>query len=143
MATTGHYAKLHKGYELPPLRKEISLEAATKFAPPGPNFHNDPQAASKWGFPRPVAMGLMSHDYLAELVGSVLGTGWINGGELSVAFIKPVFVGDIITARGRVTDVVKLGDGTAIVTFDLWCENDAGQMTTVGKASGSTRVEGK
>jgi len=54
---------------------------------------------------------------------------------MSVTFVQPVYAGDRLTVRGVVKELRP--EGAAIrVVVDVWCENQHGQKTAVGTASG-------
>jgi acyl dehydratase len=52
-----------------------------------------------------------------------------------VAFIKPVYVGDRLTVHGVVKEK-RPEDGATRVVVDVWCENQHGEKTAAGTASG-------
>jgi acyl dehydratase len=52
-----------------------------------------------------------------------------------MAFIKPVYAGDRLTVHGVVKDKRPENDGTRVVV-EVWCENQHGDKTAVGTASG-------
>jgi acyl dehydratase len=64
-----------------------------------------------------------------------LGEGFVKGGKMSVAFIKPVLAGDTLTVRGHVKSKEAEGANTR-VTVEFSCENQQGVKTMVGTASG-------
>jgi len=66
----------------------------------------------------------------------LLGAGFVKGGSMSVAFIKPVFAGDRLTVHGCVTDKYQ-DKGVTRVIVEVWCENQRGEKTAVGTASGA------
>lgn len=121
--------------ELPPLRKEISLDRMRLFTSwTNLNIHTDWDVAKKAGLPTPVAQGLMSHAYISEMLTNFFGESWLKGGKLSVTFIRYTVPGDIITARGVLREKVR--EGSAIrFNCEVWCENQAGEKTVVGTAS--------
>jgi acyl dehydratase len=63
------------------------------------------------------------------------GEGFIRGGRISVAFIKPVLAGETLTAHGRIKSREQEG-GKTRVTVEVWCANQDGVKTMVGTASG-------
>lgn len=65
----------------------------------------------------------------------LLGAGFVKGGSMSVAFIKPVYVGDRLTVHGTVKERRQESGATRIVV-DVWCENQHGEKTAAGTASG-------
>jgi len=64
-----------------------------------------------------------------------LGEGFVRGGKMSVAFIKPVLAGDTLTMHGAVKSMDAEGEQKR-VTVEFWCENQQGVKTMVGTASG-------
>ena len=124
------------GEELPTLNKTISQRQIDSFSGVRPNsIHTDPDWARKKGFRAPLAQAMMSTAYVSQLMVDFLGEGFVKGGKMSVAFIKPVIVGDTLTLHG----VVKSRQpdaGRTRVTVEVWCENQDGVHTMVGTASG-------
>lgn len=64
--------------------------------------HSDPVAAQSVGLRGPVAYSLHYYGHVSHIMTRSYGQRWIEGGEMSVAFIKPVCAGDDV--------VVKVGD---------------------------------
>ena len=64
--------------------------------------HSDPVAAKSVGLRGPVAYSLHYYGHVGHIMTRVYGQRWTEGGEMSVAFIKPVCAGDEV--------VVKVGD---------------------------------
>ncbi len=84
----------------------------------------------------------MSADYISELMTGVFGQGWFLGGRLSLAFVRPALCGDTLTANGRVTERIYEGSFTRHV-YQVWCENQHGEMVAVGTASGLLPTAGE
>ena len=53
---------------------------------------------------------------------------------MSTVFLKPVFVGDVITAGAMVKEKIPEGRGTRIV-LETWCDNQNGDRVLAGTAS--------
>ena len=124
------------GGELPPLTKSIGQRQIDCYSGVRPHsIHTDPEWARKKGFRAPLAQAMMSTAYASQLMMQFAGEGFVKGGRMSVSFIKPVFVGDTLTVRGRVKSREPDGD-KARVTVEVWCENQDGVKTMVGTASG-------
>jgi acyl dehydratase len=66
---------------------------------------------------------------------TLLGAGFVKGGSMSVAFVQPVYAGDRLTVRGVVKELRSEAGRTRVVV-DVWCENQHGQKTALGTASG-------
>lgn len=123
------------GQELPPLKKEITLNWMRLFSGwSNRNIHTDWEYAEKAGFPAPIAQGLMSHAYLSEMLTNFFGESWLKGGKLSIAFLHYTLPGNTITAKGVITN--KKTDGSAVrFEIEVWCENQSGQKTVAGTAT--------
>jgi acyl dehydratase len=129
-------AEAQVGEELPALTKPIGQRQIDCYSGVRPNsIHTDPEWARKKGFRAPLAQAMMSTAYVSQLMVQFCGAGFVKGGKMSVAFIKPVVVGDTLTVHGTVKSRETEGDKTR-VTVEVWCENQDGVKTMVGTASG-------
>jgi len=98
------------------------------------NQHTDPEDAKMHGHSDAVVQGLCSAAYISEICTGFFGPAWLTTGRLSTAFIRPVIVTDTITAAALVKRLEKEGDRTRL-WLDVWCKNQRGELTTVGRAS--------
>ena len=129
------------GVALPPLVKEISQRKIDVYSGVKPySIHTDEAWARKKGFRAPLAQAMMSTAYVSELMTRFVGSGFVKGGTLSMVFIKPVFVGDRLTVHGVVKERQAEGSATRVIV-EVWCENQDGEKTAVGTASGLIRGE--
>ena len=130
--------RLKAGTELPPLKKTISQRQIDCYSGVRPkSIHTDVEWAKQKGFPAPLAQALMSTAYVSQMMVRWLGTGFVQGGRISASFIKPVIVGETLTARAVIKSTEDVG-GRPHVTVECWCENQEGVKTLVGSASGFT-----
>ena len=124
------------GGELPPLTKTIAQRQIDCYSGVRPHsIHTDPEWARQKGFRAPLVQAMMSTAYVSQLMMQFAGEGFVKGGRMSVSFIKPVFVDETLTVRGRVKSREAEGDRTR-VTVEVWCENQDGVKTMIGTASG-------
>jgi len=129
------------GDTLPPLTKDLTQRKIDVYSGVKPHsIHTDETWARTKGFRAPLAQAMMSTAYVSELMTRFLGAGFVKGGTLSMVFIKPVFVGDQLTVHGVVKERRAEGDAVRIVV-EVWCQNQDGDTTAVGTASG--RLPGK
>ena len=127
------------GVALPPLVKEISQRRIDVYSGVKPySIHTDEAWARKKGFRAPLAQAMMSTAYVSELMTRFVGSGFVKGGAMSMVFIKPVYVGDRLTVHGVVKERQAEGSATRVIV-DVWCENQDGEKTAVGTASGLIR----
>ena len=134
--------ELTAGYELPYLIKSITFEKIRMFTGwmGESNPHTNVEFAKSVGLPTAVAQGLMSHTYIIELLTRFFGRDWLEGGEISVYFVKPVFEGDKQYAKATIRDRKTVPEGI-LFTLDVWCENQFKEQTAVGTASFTLRSE--
>lgn len=124
------------GDALPTLTKTIVQRQIDCFSGVRPkSIHTDVEWAKQKGFRAPLVQAMMSTAYVTQLMVHFLGEGFVRGGRMSVAFIKPVYAGDTLTVHGRIASREADGDATR-VTVDVWCENADGVKTMAGTASG-------
>jgi acyl dehydratase len=137
--TTVDARTIRIGQELPSLVKEIGQRRIDAYSGVRVrSIHTDEAFAKAKGFRAPLAQAMMSTAYVSEMMTHLLGAGFVRGGTISMAFVKPVFAGDRLTVRGTVKDAQPESGATRIVV-DVWCENQDGQKTAVGTASGLLR----
>jgi acyl dehydratase len=124
------------GQELPPLVKDVPQRKIDAYSGVRPNYiHSDEAFARKRGFRAPLAQAMMSTAYVSELMTRFVGAGFVKGGTMSMTFIKPVLAGDRLTVRGVVKER-RPEHGRTRVVVEVWCENQGGDKTAVGTASG-------
>jgi len=104
------------------------------------SIHTDEAFAREKGFRAPLAQGMMSTAYVSEMMTALCGAGFVKGGTMSMTFVKPVYAGDRLTVHGVVREV-RPEDGATRVVVEVWCENQDGDKTAVGTASGLLRGE--
>src|ERR687888_2453380 len=91
------------GQALPPLEKELTQRHIDAYSGVRTrSIHTDEAWARRKGFRTTLAQGMMSTAYVSEMMTRLLGAGFIRGGTISVAFIKPVLAGDRLIVRGVV-----------------------------------------
>jgi acyl dehydratase len=124
------------GQKLPSLVKDISQRRIDAYSGVRPrSIHSDEAWARQKGFRTCLAQGMMSTAYVSQMMVKLLGPGFGRGGTLSMAFIKPVYAGDRLTVHGVVKDK-QPDNGATRVTVEVWIENQDGEKTAVGHASG-------
>jgi acyl dehydratase len=124
------------GQELPPLEKSLTQRHIDAYSGVRVrSIHTDEAWARQKGFRTTLAQGMMSTAYVSEMMTALLGAGFVKGGTMSVAFVQPVYAGDRLTVRGVVRELRPEPGGTRVVV-EVWCENQHGQKTAAGTASG-------
>ena len=124
------------GGELPQLVKDVSQRRIDAYSGVRPRYiHSDERWAWAKGFRTCLAQGMMSTAYVSEMMTRFVGAGFVKGGKLSMSFIKPVYAGDRLTVHGIIKEKHPEGNATRVVV-EVWCENQDGEKTAVGTASG-------
>jgi acyl dehydratase len=133
MATT---EQITPGRELPRLVKDVSQRKIDAYSGVRPRYiHSDESWAQAKGFRTCLAQGMMSTAYVSEMMTRFAGAGFVKGGTMSMSFVKPVYAGDRLTVHGVIKEKHPEGDRTRVVV-EVWCENQHGQKTAIGTASG-------
>ena len=111
--------QVHVGDELPTLERVVTREDVKEYADASGDqnpLHLDDDAAKAAGFPGVIAHGMYTMSHLATFI--VRWAGDVSAlTRLRVQFRAPVFAGETIVARGKVTDV-QTDRRTA--TLDVW-----------------------
>lgn len=124
------------GQELPSLARQPTQRRIDAYSTVrAHSIHSDEAWAQAKGFRTCLAQGMMSTAYISEMMTRFLGAGFVKGGSLSIAFVKPVYAGDRLTVRGVVKDK-RQEDGRTRVVVEVTCTNQNGQQTAIGTASG-------
>ena len=124
------------GQVLPSLVKDVSQRRIDVYSGVRPcSIHSDEAWARQKGFRTCLAQGMMSTAYVSQLMVKLLGPGFARGGTMSMAFIKPVYAGDRLTAHGIIQDK-QSDNGATRVVVEVWVENQHGEKTAVGHATG-------
>ena len=124
------------GQALPSLVKDVSQRRIDAYSGVRPrSIHSDEAWARQKGFRDCLAQGMMSTAYASQLMVKLLGPGFARGGTMSMAFIKPVYAGDRLTVHGVIKDKQRDGGATRVVV-EVWVENQHGEKTAVGHATG-------
>src|SRR5207247_9895758 len=124
------------GQELPPLEKDLTQRHIDAYSGVRTrSIHTDEAWARAKGFRTCLAQGMMSTAYVSEMMTRLLGAGFVKGGTMSMAFVQPVFAGDRLSVHGVVKER-RPERGRTRVVVEVGCDNQHGQKTAVGEASG-------
>ncbi len=99
-------------------------------------MHVNEEFAKKSRFGKRIAHGCISSGLISAVIGMKLpGPGAIYAGQ-TVKFVKPVLIGDTITARARVLDKFTKKNGELkFLKIETNCYNQAGECVTEGEAT--------
>ena len=134
--STSTVAAIEIGQELPSLIRQPTQRRIDAYSTVrAHSIHSDESWAQAKGFRTCLAQGMMSTAYVSDMMIRLLGSGFVKGGTMSIAFVKPVYAGDRLTVRGVVKDK-RREDGRTRVIVEVSCTNQHGQQTAIGTASG-------
>lgn len=95
-------------------------------------IHLDNDYAANTQFGKRIVQGMLTASLFSAIFANDLpGEGSIYLGQ-NIKFIKPVFIGDTITATVTITNI---REGRNIITFDTICTNQDGQTVIKGDAT--------
>jgi 3-hydroxybutyryl-CoA dehydratase len=91
-------------------------------------IHLDDSAAQLIGLERRIAHGMIGGAVLSRMMARNLGELWATCGRLDVAFVKPVHVGETVTAIGEWDNaagayLVQVGvEGAVVIVGEAWLD---------------------
>lgn len=91
-------------------------------------IHLDAEFAAKTPMKGVIAHGTMSMNLIWQAITGTFGMDAAGGAELDIRFIRPVRLGDVVTAGGEASSE---GDGR----FKVWVRNQAGEPVIEGTAT--------
>lgn len=113
--------------------KVITAEDVFKFADASGDFnplHIDDDYAQRTQFGRRIAHGILTAGVISTVLGSEIpGVGCVFV-ELHIKFLKPVFIGDTVTATATVMEIIN----PRRVRLMVACANQAGEDVALGNA---------
>jgi acyl dehydratase len=132
-----YFEAVKVGDELPPLVKPPvdRLQIARYVAAAqdwNPLYIDEPHAKNA-GFPSALAPGMIAMGFLGELASE-----WVRGARMKrfqARFVKIVWPGDVLTARGRVMDRRFEEGGRYAMDLEVWAENQRGELVVKGIAT--------
>ncbi len=131
-----HWEDISIGDEFTPLTKKPTTKTIVMWAGAVDAYgdiHFDKDAALRDGFKGVILHGDMLGAYLMELLIDNIGnSGFIS--SISYRHTMANYPDRSYTCRARATGKSEI-DGKAYVDLDVWIDNEAGEKTTVGKAS--------
>lgn len=96
-------------------------------------LHNDAAYAKEQGFEDRVAYGMLSSSFLSTLAGVYLPGKYSLIQNVSVEFPRPVYVGEILTIKGKVTEK---NDLFKFIVLKVLITNEKGEK----KVKGNMRI---
>ncbi len=121
----GQHASFRKTFTDEDVRRFIEITGDSN------PLHVDDEFAARTQFGRRIVHGMLSASLFSTVMGTLLpGTGAIYRSQ-TIRFLRPVFVGDTVTAHFVVRSVDRAKHRLEI---DAWVENEAGERVIEGTA---------
>lgn len=111
------------GDVLPLLTRTVTQDMINAYAEASGDFnpiHVDPEYSKSGPFGRTIAHGLMTLAFVAQMLNEWSDGHFDASGEVDIAFVGPVFAGDMVEVTGTVEDIVER-DGVACARVKLAC----------------------
>ncbi|MBK6751854.1 MAG: MaoC family dehydratase [Acidobacteria bacterium] len=115
--------------------REVTDEVIRKFAEVSGDFnpiHLDDEFAKTTRFSKRIAHGMLSGAFISAVLGNEFRERKIVYLSQTMKFVAPVFIGDIVTATGTITNI---REDKNIVTLETICSNQNGEMLVKGEAA--------
>ena len=115
--------------------REVTDEVIRKFAEVSGDFnpiHLDDEFAKTTRFGKRIAHGMLSGAFISAVLGNEFRERKIVYLSQTMKFVAPVFIGDIVTATGTITNI---REDKNIVTLETICSNQNGEMLVKGEAA--------
>lgn len=132
-----YFEAVKVGDELPPLVKppvdRLQIARYVGAAQDWNPLYIDEPHAKNAGFPSALAPGMIAMGFLGELA-----VDWVRGARLRkfhARFVKIVWPGDVLTARGRVVERRFEEGGRYSADIELWAENQRGELVVRGSGT--------
>jgi acyl dehydratase len=132
-----YFEAVKVGDELPPLVKppvdRLQIARYVGAAQDWNPLYIDEPHAKNAGFPSALAPGMIAMGFLGELA-----VDWVRGARLrrfQARFVKIIWPGDVLTARGRVVERRFEEPGRYSADIELWAENQRGELVVRGSAN--------
>ena len=129
------------GYELQPIKKKalIQLMGSRLWGRFNPN-HWDPTYARATGLKAPIQTGEMNSAYLFEMCVNHFGEAMYENARFQCKYVASTLADEVITTHGTVREKQPRGAGFRFVV-DVWCDNEAGEVKSVGFVEVDVGVE--
>jgi acyl dehydratase len=125
------------GTPLQPLHYHVTPAQVSVFSRAGEyvrNIHNDMEKSREAGLDRPLIQGQHVVCLFSRLLTRAFGAAWFTTGWLHVKFLKPIFVGEVITVQGSVVGSAADRGSAGEVEVEVWARNAHNEMAVAGWA---------
>ena len=99
-----------------------------------PSIHSDDEIARAHGLRGRVADGMVSTNWLSNILVETFGDAYLRGGSLRTRYRRPITEDAAVDTVVRVRGVSETSDESELI-LDVWCETIDGEHRTAGEAS--------
>jgi len=99
-----------------------------------PTIHDDDEFAKAQGLPGIIADGMISTNWILDLLLGTFGEGFTRKGKLRTKYIAPIYEDQKVISCAKVTAIQKNTIGETEYHLEVWCESDGAAKLTVGDA---------
>ena len=106
-------ARFGVGAHLPVVVHEVTQSVINGYADASGDrnpIHVDPEFARSGPFGRTIAHGLMTLAYVSQMLNQWTSGAFDESGEVEIAFVAPVFAGEIVEVAGEVEEIYQRDD---------------------------------
>jgi acyl dehydratase len=125
------------GPELDPVELLVDRETCWRFSGPEANYHTDPEAARKFGFPDIVVQGMLTTCLVSQVMGNAFGEGWFEGGRMDAKLVNVLWGGERVRARAKLTGETPEGPDRIRRHFEVWAHREDPERTVISVGSAS------
>jgi 3-hydroxybutyryl-CoA dehydratase len=97
-------------------------------------IHDDNDYARGQGMKGAIMDGMTITNWCSSLLLKHFGLDYVANGDLRTKFIKPTYIGDVVTVHAKVLSKQTAPNGGQRYELDVWCTNQDGAKITDGSA---------
>jgi len=129
------------GQELISVNKKIDKKMVEDYADISGDhnpIHLNPDYAKDTIFNHTIAHGMLLISSISEMMLLNFNYQWTESGKLKIKFRNPLYVGESMNCKGKITKIETDNDRT-LVTSEVMCTNEEGKILISGIATINTK----
>jgi acyl dehydratase len=97
-------------------------------------IHDDQEYARGQGMKGAIIDGMVVTNWCSSLLVKHFGLDYVANGDLRTKYIKPTYMGDVVTVHAQVLSIEPAEGGGRRYELDVWCTNQDNVKITDGHA---------
>jgi acyl dehydratase len=97
-------------------------------------IHDNEEYARGQGMQGALVDGMVITNWCSSLLLRHFGLDYVANGELRTKYIKPTYMGDVVTVHAQVLSIEPAAGGAQRCELDVWCTNQDNVKVTDGHA---------